>query len=497
MSAADVTLVLEGTYPYVPGGVSSWVHQLLKAYPDRAFSLVHIGPKPGAYTRRAFELPPNVDELRDVYCRGTDHASRTPRRGKLRRFFGPRRRRESRVLSAIRRLHLQDHVDDDLLEDLCAGDLSLQEFLHGDEAFELLHRDLYPRLGPGAPFIDFFWHYRALHVPFLRLLSGEYPEGRLYHAVSTGYAGLVAAVASKKNGRPLLITEHGLYAREREIELARASWIRDAGPSVSEAARPSPLRRFWCHFFRMLSRIAYHQATRIVTLSEANRRRQLADGADPIKIDVVPNGVSRTRCRSELHRATKRAGPLRVGFVGRLVPIKDVVTLIRACGLALAQVDLELWIIGPEDEDPRYARRCHSVVATMGLEERVLFLGRQPMDEIYPKLDLVALTSISEGQPLVILEAFAAGLPVVATDVGACRELIEGVGDADRRLGPAGIVTRVASPPQTADALEYLAGDPEASRAMGRTGLARVTKSYQQEQVVARYNQLYSGLVTL
>ena len=66
------------------------------------------------------------------------------------------------------------------------------------------------------------------------------------------------------------------------------------------------------------------------------------------------------------------------------------------------------------------------------------------------QLDVVVLTSLSEGQPLVILEAYAAGLPVVATYVGACRELIEGGDEADRALGPSGIVTRVANPAETA-----------------------------------------------
>lgn len=490
MKRPDVALVLEGTYPYVSGGVSSWVHQLLQAYPDQSFALVHIGPQPGAYKGRAFELPPNVAELKDVYCRGEE--------GLLRRRRGrwPRLRRRSRVLSAMRRIHLEDEVDDELLDDLCSGDLSIREFLHGDQSFALLSEEIYPRLGPDSPFIDFFWHYRALHVPLLRLLNRGYSDAGMYHAVSTGYAGLVAAAASVTRGRPLLITEHGLYAKERELELSRANWIRDAGPTVAYAAKPSPLRRFWCHFFRMLSRIAYHQASRIVTLSATNRRRQLEDGADPDKIDLVPNGVTEPGERHEVRRVKKQHEPLRVGFVGRVVPIKDVVTLIRACGLALDQVDLELWIVGPEDEDSRYAQRCHRVVTTMGLEKHVIFQGRQPMSEVYPKLDAVVLTSISEGQPLVILEAFAAGLPVVATDVGACQELIEGCDGADRELGPAGIVTRVANPTETAGALVYLANNPEMRRAMGQAGHGRVKKRYRQDQVIARYRELYSDRVT-
>jgi glycosyltransferase involved in cell wall biosynthesis len=490
MSRADVTLFLEGTYPYVSGGVSSWVHQLLQAYPERRFSLAHIAPRPDSYSRRVYELPDNVIGLTDLYCRGEAPESRPS----IRRRIGQRRRRHcgsSRVLRGLRSLHLSDTVDDALLEDLSAGDLPMSELLHGEETFELVCEELYPKIAPDSPFIDFFWHFRALHVPLLRLLSTEIEAAGVYHAVSTGYAGLVAAVASVRQDRPLIITEHGIYTREREIELSRAKWVRDRGHKFSS---PSPLRRFWCHFFLMLSRIAYHRAARVITLSETNRRRQLADGADPAKTAVVPNGVDRVRYESE--RPERSGDRVRVGFVGRVVPIKDVITLIRACGLARARASLEFWIIGPEDEDPAYAARCHALADSLGLGDQLKFLGRQPMTEMYPQLDMLVLTSVSEGQPLVILEAFAAGLPVIATDVGACRELIEGSDGEDRRLGPAGYVTRVASPGETADAVVALALDPEGRRTMGDTGRQRVAVRYRQDQVVNRYDRLYTALAS-
>ena len=80
MATADVTFVLEGTYPYVAGGVSVWVHQLLRAYPERTFALLHIAPRPGTYPKPVYELPANVVELRDVYCSGPLPGSRRPPR---------------------------------------------------------------------------------------------------------------------------------------------------------------------------------------------------------------------------------------------------------------------------------------------------------------------------------------------------------------------------------------------------------------------------------
>ena len=121
------------------------------------------------------------------------------------------------------------------------------------------------------------------------------------------------------------------------------------------------------------------------------------------------------------------------------------------------------------------------LAATLGIAERVEFTGRVDVKQIYPRIDVLVLTSISEGLPLVILEAAAAGIPVVSTDVGACRELLEGSQPADRAIGPSGLVTGLADP--GADR----AGDADASPAIrdcarrwaGRrgTGCAPTTRS--------------------
>ena len=86
------------------------------------------------------------------------------------------------------------------------------------------------------------------------------------------------------------------------------------------------------------------------------------------------------------------------------------------------------------------------MVNEFGLEKIVLFLGSQNILKVLDQLDVMILTSLSEGLPLVILEAFSAGIPVVATDVGACRELIHGRTPEDQALGPAGIITKASSP---------------------------------------------------
>jgi glycosyltransferase involved in cell wall biosynthesis len=117
-----------------------------------------------------------------------------------------------------------------------------------------------------------------------------------------------------------------------------------------------------------------------------------------------------------------------------------------------------------------------------------------PPARIYPDLDVVVLTSFSEGQPLVILEAHARGVPVITTDVGACRELIEGREADDRAIGPSGFVTRVAAPKETAAALVRLARDPQLRRRLGAAGWRRVAAYYQRRDMLSAYRALYASL---
>ncbi len=114
----------------------------------------------------------------------------------------------------------------------------------------------------------------------------------------------------------------------------------------------------------------------------------------------------------------------------------------------------------PEDEDPSYAQDCHHLVESLGLQHQVKFLGFQKIDDILPKIGLMVLSSISEALPLVILEGYAAGVPCVSTDVGSCRQLIEGFGEADRALGASGAVVGIADPEALAEAIIALLSDP-------------------------------------
>lgn len=250
----------------------------------------------------------------------------------------------------------------------------------------------------------------------------------------------------------------------------------------------------WARFFESLGRMTYAAADDIVALYEGNRRRQMLDGAPAPKTRTIPNGVDLRRL-APLRAQRSDAIPKVLCLIGRVVPIKDVKTFIRAMLTVVRTMpEAEAWIAGPENEDPPYATECRELIDRLGLTDKVKLLGLQRIDELLPRIGVLVLSSISEALPLAVLEAFAAGVPVVTTDVGACSELIHGSDAGDAALGVAGRVVPIADPVALAREALDLLGDENAWRAAQRAGIARVERYYSQERMVGAYRALYATL---
>jgi glycosyltransferase involved in cell wall biosynthesis len=369
-----------------------------------------------------------------------------------------------------------------------------QEFLFGERAWNEICRQ-YEQAAPDRSFLDYFWTVRSMHAPMFLMAraAAAVPRSRCFHVVSTGIAGFLGVLLRRAHQRPLILTEHGIYTKERRIELLQASWIRDDDDTWPGGANPGIgyFRQVWIRFFEVLGRMTYDAANPIVSLYAGNRERQLRDGADPERTRVVPNGIDLERF-SALRPQRPATAPPVIGLIGRVVPIKDIKTFIRAMRVVATQLPgAEGWVVGPDDEDPRYAEECRHLARSLGLQDVVRFLGLRKVEEILPRLGLNVLTSISEAQPLVVLEGLAAGVPCVASDVGCCRELVEGRDADDRALGSAGAVVDIADPEGTARACIDLLADPARWDAAQRAGIARVERLYARAQMLDRYREIY------
>jgi glycosyltransferase involved in cell wall biosynthesis len=487
----DVALLVEGTYPFVRGGVSSWVHRLIESLPELTFSVIFLGGRRADHGAAAFPRPANVRFLARRYLFEPPEDATVPATTRRDAPFAD----VDRLLAELRASGADTSLDRALLGRVAhvlaePRGVTRQDFLHGDDAWRRIDA-AYRRACPDGSFTDYFWTVRAIGAPVFTVaeLALVLPPARCYHAVSTGYAGCLGALLRHCHDRPLVVTEHGIYTKERKIDLASAEHV--PGDHCDPRA-PGFGRRQWMRFFEGLGRVIYASADVTVALSEGARRRQIKDGADPARSRVVPNGVDLARFAG-VSAGRAETPPPAIGFLGRVVPIKDVKCFLRAMKAVVAELPaVEGWIVGPTAEDESYARECVELTAALGLERNVKFTGFQRLEDVLPHLGLLVLTSISEGLPLVILEAFASGLPAVTTDVGACRELIEGRSAEDRALGAAGAVLPIADPEGVARAAIALLRDPARWRAAAQVAYQRAEAHYAEARVVDAYRQIYA-----
>jgi glycosyltransferase involved in cell wall biosynthesis len=485
----DICMLVEGTYPYIAGGVSNWIQSLITNLPDLTFSIVYIGASADAGRVARYVLPTNVVAVHELFLHGTQSIDRHRQ--------SPR---HPTAWSAIRSFH--DRLTQgnpapvtapfETMAQLLHHRLSMHDLLFSAESWDVLV-ERYSAHAPDSAFGDYFWTFRASHLPLFRLIAAAVPAARLYHAPSAGFAGFLGAITKLRSGAPFLLTEHGVYMHEREIEIAQAEWI----PVHEERSyrldqRPGVFREWWTAMFGFMTRLAYDLADEIISVTTANQRYQLQDGADPRKMKVIPNGVDLHRFGGVRASLARQAPGFTVGFIGRVVPIKDVKTFIRAINIASGRIPgLRAYIVGPTDEDPEYYTECRRLTAMLGLDAVIQFTGRADAREYYRFIDVLALTSISEAAPLVILEANCAGVPVVSTNVGACRAMLVGETAEDQALGSSGILTTVSSPQETAAALIALAGDEHRRQQLAHAGQQRARRFYDNDHVYATYRHLY------
>ena len=463
-----ICIVAEGCYPYVVGGVSSWINSMIKAFPQVEFVVLAIVSNRDQSGKFVYELPDNVSEVYEAYLEDYDwgHKVKSGRRTQL----------NKKEYQALRSILMDEDVDWDTVFTMFQKKrFSVDDLLMGADFLRIV-QECYRRRYPMIVFSDFLWTMRSIYMPLFLILQTELPKADIYHCVATGYAGVLGSMAKYFYRSGLLISEHGIYTREREEELLKASWVEGIYKNV------------WIDQFRKMSRLAYDRADTVTCLYERARQLQLGLGCPEEKTLVTPNGIDMSRFADLPGKQPEDEGFINIGAVLRVTPIKDVKTMIRAFAFAKEQnPSLKLWIMGPVDEDKEYAEECFQLVEAMRVKD-VVFTGRINVTEYLGRMDFTILTSISEGQPLTILEGYAAKKPVIATDVGDCRGLIYGDGDD---AGTAGILTHIMNVEEITAAIRELARSEEQRKAMGESGYARAKQRYQLSQLIETYRQLY------
>jgi polysaccharide biosynthesis protein PelF len=483
---SDVCIIVEGCYPYVPGGVSAWIDWLMKSQPQTTFSVVALWPRPVKMPSR-YAPPPNMVSLDHLYLQQFGNHPTTTGKAPV---------GIERLGDALTRLMTGGGAFSlaEVMEELSIlrRRQDVAQLFNSPVAWQLV-QDMYRREMPNGSFLHYFWAWRALLGGLFSVLEFPLPRAKVYHTISTGYAGLLAARAQLETGRPAILTEHGIYTNERRIELLMADWVADTIDKGHVLDDPrTDLRDMWIRAFEAYARACYETVTDVVTLYSDNQRPQRLLGADERKLKVIANGIDLARFAN-----IPQAGPeLRptMALIGRVVPIKDVKTFIEAANLLKASVpDVRAWVLGPTDEDPEYYKECSALVAELGLEDTVIFTGPVNIAEYLAHIHVMVLTSLSESQPLVVLEAGAAGIPFVSTDVGSCSEIIEGPPTESPHLGQGGVITHLAAADEIAEAARVLLTDHGLRQKTGEALRARVAAHYTSVKAASAYTDLYAS----
>lgn len=307
-------------------------------------------------------------------------------------------------------------------------------------------------------------------VKLAKLVRAERPQILHTHTAKAGTIGRMAALLAGRS-RPTIVvhTFHG-HVLQGYFDPARAA------------------------FFRLLEKGLARVSTALVAVSPEVRDELVRLGVAPAsKFVVIRLGIElekRVHAEPGLREESRRqlgvaSGRFLVGWVGRMTAVKRVDdVLLSFAGLRARGVDAVLCLVGDGPDREPMEKRARE----LGIIRHCLFLGYQEeVAPFYAAFDAVVLPSANEGTPVSVIEALAAGTPVVATRVGGVPDVLQ--------EGVDGFLVAMGDVEALAERLARLAFDPELRTRMGEAGRARILERYAVDRLIDDVDALYRSLL--
>ena len=503
----DVAIVMESTYPYLKGGVSAVVHDIITGNPDLTFGIIHITWDSHSPLKDLYGMPDNVAWVKVLYLSMEEHQEDFLRARPRDLRMNRRQRRElsRRILGAM--LSLAQDGQTEPLWDLISEGLSASRrypvwAILGTREFMEAYHDMMPDLGMSMT--DIFWCLRDFFSLAYAVLAEPVPRAQVYHAHTTGYAMLLGVNAAREHGTKVLLTEHNLYVRDTVNTLLERRLDLNVRLTDYRTFDVTGRERMWMAWWLEMGRLCYPYAYASTYLypraiTEANEL-----GGDSGRAIVIPNGIvtkefdasyaARLAAIEEIKKEGADKHLWKLVYIARVVPIKGLLDMIDSVRLMVDRgLNIHLDVCGPTEHMPSYFEQCLTRIVEQGLESVITIRGTVKVRELLPEFDLFVLPSYNEGLPVVSLETMGAGIPTVSTDVGAVRSVVEDliVADDGQTWDPCGIIIEPGDPTVMADKVQEVISDVDLYERLSLNARGRVEAAYDLVKVNASYNTIY------
>lgn len=493
MNKISVMLITEGTYPYNGGGVSTWAHSLCNSVRNVDYTLYSMNAnyeqtpkyKLGPAIVKNIQVPLwTPDEPYDYTSYGEEYY----------KIIGKKQATSYRNIEK-KFIPLFTHLVDFIYEDnapietldgifyrlwLYFEDNDYKETMRSQLVWEAycagIDKYSKKKRNPTASLLDLTIGMRWLYRFLIPLSIVDVPKVSVAHVTLSGFTLIPALIANYKYGTAIMLTEHGVFIRERLL-------------AINTSEYPFFLKNLLIRFSEGIARLTYYKAEKIISVNLFNKKWEVLYGANPEKIEVIYNGIDE-------HLFTPRPKPKHLEHIptvvalARVFELKDLITMIRSCAVVAKEIPNVLYLVyGDDTAVPAYTKECVQLLETLKLKDNFKFMG--PKDNphlLFAEGDISILTSISEGFPYTVIESMGCGIPVVATDVGGVSEALDEA---------SGFVCKPKDAASIGAKVILLLKDKNLRIKMGEAARKHVLENFTQDRFIAAYENAYRETAAL
>lgn len=484
----------EGSYPFSGGGISTWAHTLCKEL-DGEIEYIIFTLTGNPNVSMHYQIPPNINSVIHIPLWGAEDP--VSYYDKDRVYSYHLEKKNNTTPQVIQELFFPLFADfvNSLVDPLNSIKESPQIiygmwkfFQHFDykrtmtdrrlwEFFKLRIFEKYStqesELSNEIPRImDVTFGMRWLYH-FLMPLAASIPKVDITHATLSGFPAIPSIVCKYEYGTPGIATDHGVFIRERHI-------------NVSTADFPFFSKKLLLDLSTMITTAVYSTVDKILPVSTFNKSWEIMFGADSNKISVINNGIDPNYFIPKPKPAQTADRPT-VLAVNHIFPLKDIETMIRSCAHVRKTIpNVQYRVYGSLTIDHDYVEKCRKLIKSLDLEQNFILAGfHSNPQQVYNEGDIYLLTSISEGSPYTVMEAMSCARPLVATDVGGVSEIVNEYG----------ILCQPRNPEEIGNAIIRLINDNELRVRLGRKARERILLYYTKDQTVNSYLGVYRDCI--